>query len=75
MVAVSPLQSLPTHVSAVLITIFPIASVGMFALQLAKVAGYKVVTVASPRNFDLCKALGADYVFDVSLNTQLSPAR
>lgn len=39
-------------------------SVGMFALQLAHLAGYKVVTVASPRNFDLCKSLGADAVFD-----------
>ncbi|PCH40956.1 GroES-like protein [Wolfiporia cocos MD-104 SS10] len=40
------------------------SSVGMFALQLAHVAGYKVVTVASPRNHELCKSLGADVVFD-----------
>ncbi|PSR78311.1 hypothetical protein PHLCEN_2v7433 [Hermanssonia centrifuga] len=39
-------------------------SVGMFAIQLAHIAGYKVVTTASPRNFDLCKSLGADAVFD-----------
>lgn len=37
----------------------------MFSLQLAHLAGYKVVTVASPRNFELCKSLGADAVFDV----------
>ncbi len=37
----------------------------MFAIQLAHIAGYKVVTTASPRNFDLCKSLGADAVFDV----------
>lgn len=39
-------------------------SVGMFATQLAHIAGYKVVTTASPRNFELCKSLGADAVFD-----------
>ena len=42
-----------------------IASVGMYALQLGHLAGYKVATVASPRNWDLCKSLGADAVFDV----------
>jgi len=39
-------------------------SVGMFAIQLAHLAGYKVVTVASPNNWGLCKSLGADAVFD-----------
>ncbi|THG97000.1 hypothetical protein EW026_g4939 [Hermanssonia centrifuga] len=39
-------------------------SVGMFAIQLAHLAGYKVVTTASPRNLELCKSLGADAVFD-----------
>lgn len=40
-------------------------SVGMYALQLAHIAGYKVVTVASPKNHALCKSFGADLVFDV----------
>ncbi|KZT71551.1 GroES-like protein [Daedalea quercina L-15889] len=40
------------------------SSVGMYALQLAHAAGYKVVTVASTKNHALCKSLGADYVFD-----------
>ncbi|KAH9844380.1 GroES-like protein [Rhodofomes roseus] len=40
------------------------SSVGMYALQLAHAAGYKVVTVASAKNHALCKSLGADYVFD-----------
>jgi len=40
------------------------SSVGMFVIQLAHVAGYKVVTVASPKNHELCKSLGADAVFD-----------
>ncbi|KAJ9105049.1 hypothetical protein QFC19_003681 [Naganishia cerealis] len=39
-------------------------SVGLFACQLAKLAGYKVVTTASPRNFDLVKEYGADEVVD-----------
>lgn len=40
------------------------AAVGHFAIQLAHLAGYKVVTTASPRNFELAKSLGADAVFD-----------
>ncbi|KAI0692545.1 zinc-binding oxidoreductase ToxD [Cytidiella melzeri] len=39
-------------------------SVGMYAIQFAKTFGLKVVTTASPRNFDLLKSLGADEVFD-----------
>ena len=37
----------------------------MYAIQLGHLAGYKVVTVASQRNWELCKSLGADAVFDV----------
>jgi D-arabinose 1-dehydrogenase-like Zn-dependent alcohol dehydrogenase len=39
-------------------------SVGLFALQLAKLAGYKVISTSSPRNFDLVKRYGADEVVD-----------
>jgi NADPH:quinone reductase-like Zn-dependent oxidoreductase len=39
-------------------------SVGMFAIQLAHLSGYRVVTTASPKNFDLVKSLGADAVVD-----------
>jgi NADPH:quinone reductase-like Zn-dependent oxidoreductase len=39
--------------------------VGQFAIQLAKLSGYKVVTVASPRNHEFLRSLGADAVFDV----------
>ncbi|KAK7694089.1 hypothetical protein QCA50_003665 [Cerrena zonata] len=39
-------------------------SVGLFAIQLAHLAGYKVVTTASPKNHQLAKSLGADAVFD-----------
>ncbi|KAI0070947.1 GroES-like protein [Panus rudis PR-1116 ss-1] len=39
-------------------------SVGLFAIQLAHLAGYKVVSTASPKNFELVKSLGADAVFD-----------
>ncbi|EIN07436.1 zinc-binding oxidoreductase ToxD [Punctularia strigosozonata HHB-11173 SS5] len=39
-------------------------SVGMYAIQLAHLAGYRVVTTASPKNVELVKALGADVVVD-----------
>ncbi|GKT55779.1 zinc-binding dehydrogenase family superfamily [Colletotrichum tofieldiae] len=40
------------------------SSVGCSAIQLAVASGYEVVTVASPKNFDLLKKLGAAEVFD-----------
>ena len=43
--------------------------VGQFGIQLAKLSGYKVVTVASPRNHEFLKGLGADVVFDVGVLT------
>jgi NADPH:quinone reductase-like Zn-dependent oxidoreductase len=39
-------------------------SVGNNAIQLAKAAGYHVITTASPKNFINLKKLGADEVFD-----------
>lgn len=39
-------------------------SVGCNAIQLAKAAGYRVVTTASPANFALVRQLGAAEVFD-----------
>lgn len=40
------------------------SSLGSNAIQLAVAAGYEVITTASPKNFDLCKKLGASQVFD-----------
>jgi len=40
------------------------SSVGQYAIQLAKLSGYNVVTTASKRNHELVKSLGADLVFD-----------
>jgi len=40
------------------------SSVGQYSIQLAKLSGYKVATVASPHNFELVKGFGADVVFD-----------
>ncbi|OQU97208.1 Alcohol dehydrogenase GroES-like domain-containing protein isoform 3 [Cladophialophora immunda] len=42
------------------------SSVGATAIQLAVAAQYTVIATASPRNFDLCKKLGASEVFDHS---------
>lgn len=39
-------------------------SAGLYAIQLAKLAGLKVVTTASPRSAELVKQYGADDVFD-----------
>lgn len=39
-------------------------AVGVSAIQLAKSAGYRVVTTASPKNHDLMKSLGASQAFD-----------
>ncbi|KAF9876688.1 hypothetical protein CkaCkLH20_06096 [Colletotrichum karsti] len=39
-------------------------SVGLFAIQLSKLAGYTVVTTASPHSYELVKRYGADHVFN-----------
>ena len=38
--------------------------VGLFAVQLAKLVGAKVIGTASPKNFDLLKSLGVDELID-----------
>jgi len=38
--------------------------VGLYAIQLARIYSIPVVTVCSPRHFELCKSIGADHVFD-----------
>ena len=40
------------------------SAVGMFAVQLAKLEGHTVVAIASQKNFELLKSLGADQCFD-----------
>lgn len=40
------------------------SSVGSMTTQLATAAGIKVISIASERNFDLCKSCGAAEVFD-----------
>ncbi|KAH6654788.1 chaperonin 10-like protein [Truncatella angustata] len=44
-------------------------SVGCNAIQLAKAAGYEVITTASPANFEYVKKLGASHVFDYNSST------
>ena len=39
-------------------------SVGSNAIQLAKAAGYEVITTSSPKNFNYVEQLGAAYAFD-----------
>jgi NADPH:quinone reductase-like Zn-dependent oxidoreductase len=40
------------------------SAVGQYAIQIAKLCGLRILTTASPKNFDLVKGLGADEVFD-----------
>lgn len=47
-------------------------SVGLFALQLAKAMGYKVVSTASPHSFDLVKQYGADEVVNYKQGPEAS---
>ncbi|KAK9470918.1 chaperonin 10-like protein [Dipodascopsis tothii] len=45
------------------------SSVGCCAIQLAVSSGYEVITVASPKNFELLKSIGATDVFDYNSPT------
>ena len=47
-------------------------SVGCNAIQLAVAAGYDVITTCSPKNFALCKRLGASQCFDYNSKTVIS---
>lgn len=40
------------------------SSVGNYVIQFAKLSGLRVITTASPKNFDLLKSFGADEVYD-----------
>jgi len=40
------------------------STVGSNDIQLAKAAGFEVITTCSPGNFDYVKSIGADKVFD-----------
>ncbi|KAI8810293.1 chaperonin 10-like protein [Cladochytrium replicatum] len=42
------------------------SSVGQYTVQLARLAGFRVIATASPKNFDLVRSLGASEVFDYS---------
>jgi NADPH:quinone reductase-like Zn-dependent oxidoreductase len=39
-------------------------SVGLFAIQIARLWGYRVITTSFPRNFDLVTSFGADATID-----------
>jgi NADPH:quinone reductase-like Zn-dependent oxidoreductase len=40
------------------------SATGHYAIQYAKLAGYKIIVTASPKHFDRIRALGADVLFD-----------
>ena len=45
---------------------------GCNAIQLAVASGFQVIATSSPRNFDLCKSLGASYTFDYNSESVVS---
>ncbi|KAG8427469.1 putative secondary metabolism biosynthetic enzyme [Metarhizium acridum] len=59
-----PLPSEPARDAAPILIYGGSTATGIFAIQYAKLSGYKVITTCSPRNNDLVKALGAEAVFD-----------
>ena len=59
-------RSKPASRGEVLIVWGGSTSVGSNAIQLAKAAGYEVLTTCSPRNKAYVEQLGASYVFDYS---------
>ncbi|KZL87228.1 zinc-binding oxidoreductase [Colletotrichum incanum] len=40
------------------------SSVGLYAIQIAAIHGFNVITTCSPRHFDLVKSLGAEHAFN-----------
>jgi NADPH:quinone reductase-like Zn-dependent oxidoreductase len=48
-----------------------LTAASLFAIQLAKLAGYTLVTTCSPHNFDLVKSYGADAVYDYHSHSAL----
>ncbi|SCZ90503.1 BZ3500_MvSof-1268-A1-R1_Chr1-3g02029 [Microbotryum saponariae] len=59
-----PQPSKPISTSESLLVWGGSTSVGLYAVQLAALAGYRVVATSSPKNFDLVKKYGASAVFD-----------
>ena len=54
----------PLHGVATILVWGGSTSVGCAAIQLARAVGLRVITTASKQNFDLCKDIGAQQVFD-----------
>lgn len=40
------------------------SSVGLYAIQIARLHNFNIITVCSPKHYDYVKSLGADHVFD-----------
>lgn len=59
-----PSPSSPTPEPLDLLVWSGTSSVGHYTIQLAKLAGMRVITTASPKHFDWVKSLGAELVFD-----------
>jgi NADPH:quinone reductase-like Zn-dependent oxidoreductase len=45
------------------------SGVGLFVVQMAKLAGFSVIGLCSPHNFDFVRSMGAEHVLDYHSNT------
>lgn len=54
----------PTPTNSTIFVYAGSTAASLFAIELAKLAGYTVATTCSPHNFDLVKSYGADAVYD-----------
>lgn len=52
------------HQPPVILLLIIIASVGLYAIQVASMYGMKVITTCSPKHADLARSYGARHVFD-----------
>lgn len=50
------------------------SSVGACAIQMLRAAGFDIATTCSARNFDFCKELGANHVFDYASESVVGDA-
>jgi NADPH:quinone reductase-like Zn-dependent oxidoreductase len=66
-----PGSNSPTPTNSMILVYAGSTAASLFAIQLAKLAGYTLVTTCSPYNFDLVKSYGADAVYDYHSHSAL----
>ncbi|MCJ1268394.1 hypothetical protein MMC22_008282 [Lobaria immixta] len=70
-----PLPNKPSENALPVLIYGASTATGTLAVQYAKLSGLKVIATCSPRNFDLVKSLGADFVLDYNSESCASEIR